>query len=170
MAEAIQQLLIADARRRLIDEGIVRILKCVESLSDEEIWIRANENSNAIGNLILHLYGNVRQWIFSGLLGEPDNRNRPGEFARRAIIPKSELKDLLNDLKNDLENKLPQLKEIDLTKNHTIQGIPENGVSVIVHVVEHFSYHTGQIALITKQILNRQLAFYQSNHLNDLNQ
>ena len=170
MTEAIQQLMIADARRRLIDEGIARILKCVESLSDEEIWKRTNENSNAIGNLILHLNGNVRQWVFSGLLGDEDVRNRPLEFSQRTVISKAELKAVLDGLKNDLEQRLPELQNIDLTKEHVIQGISENGVSVIMHVVEHFSYHIGQIAMITKQIKNQQLDFYQSDHLNDLNQ
>ncbi|NND76839.1 MAG: DUF1572 family protein [Flavobacteriales bacterium] len=162
-------LLINDVKRRVCDEGIERILNCLDLLSDEQIWFRSNENSNSIGNLILHLNGNVRQWIFSGLLDEKDTRDRPMEFAQRETIFKEKLKEKLLYLRDSLSDKLVLLKDVDLGKKRTIQGLEENGVSVLVHVAEHFSYHTGQIALLTKHMLNQDLGFYDQTHLNDLN-
>ena len=162
-------LLIKDVQRRVCDESIERILKCLEQLSDDQIWFRSNENSNSVGNLILHLKGNVKQWIFSGLLDEKDIRDRSLEFAQRGIISKEELRKKLLYLKRSLSDKLVLLKDVDLTKKRTIQGIDENGVSVLIHVTEHFSYHTGQIALLTKHMLNQDLGFYDEGHLNDLN-
>jgi len=164
-----KELLIKDVQRRLCEESIPRILKCLELLDDTQIWFRENEHSNAIGNLALHLNGNVRQWIFSGLLDEKDIRNRNAEFAQRSIIPNKEIQSILIHLCQELQEKLNLLRDVDLTQEHVIQGIQENGVSILMHVVEHFSYHTGQIALLTKKLKNTDLGFYRDSHLNDLN-
>lgn len=162
-------LLIKDVKRRICDESIQRILKCLDLLSDDQIWFRSNENSNSVGNLVLHLNGNLKQWIFSGLLDDKDTRDRSLEFSQREIISKEILREKLLYLKHSLSDRLVLLKDVDLTNERTIQGIEENGVSVLIHVTEHFSYHTGQIALLTKQLLNQDLGFYNEGHLNDLN-
>lgn len=165
-----KDLLLKDVQRRICDESIERILKCLRLLSDKQIWYRGNnDHLNSVGNLVLHLKGNVRQWIFSGLLGEKDSRERSQEFSQREIISKDILCEKLLNLKASLSEKLVLLKDLDLTEKRTIQGIDENGISMLLHVTEHFSYHTGQIALLTKQILNQDLGFYDETHLNDLN-
>ena len=164
-----KKLLVQDAERRLCKESIPRILKCIDHLNNDEIWWRENEQSNSIGNLILHLDGNVRQWIFSGLMGDQDQRNRKLEFSSNNEREPDYLKNLLFTLEDELVNRLPNIVNLDLTATKTIQGIRENGVSILIHVVEHFSYHTGQIAFITKRLKNMDLGFYSSKHLNDLN-
>src|ERR1700682_5512238 len=82
---------VAQARAFLSDEYLPKIERCLETLTDEQLWWRANENSNSIGNLLLHLSGNARQWIVSGLGGVPDRRQRQGEFDERSVISKAEL-------------------------------------------------------------------------------
>ncbi|MEM7162273.1 MAG: DinB family protein [Bacteroidota bacterium] len=164
-----KSLLIADVERRLCEESIPRIEKCLNTLNENDLWWRPNDSGNSIANLILHLNGNVRQWIFSGLLGAKDMRTRSLEFSSRNNHAKTELNDILTNLSVDLKKKLPLLHDIDLSQEKTIQGFEENGVSILMHVVEHFSYHTGQIALLTKAMKNKDLGFYGNSHLNDLN-
>ena len=76
---------IAQSRRFLSDDYLPKIERCLEQLSDEQVWWRANDKSNSIGNLILHISGNARQWIVSGLGGEQDNRRRDDEFAEQYL-------------------------------------------------------------------------------------
>src|SRR5690242_6967226 len=83
------------ARQFLVDEYLPKIERCLERLTDEQIWWRPNAESNSIGNLVLHLCGNARQWIVSGVDGEPDNRHRDAEFAQRAVIGREDLVSLL---------------------------------------------------------------------------
>src|SRR6266446_1415386 len=82
---------IAQARTLFMDDYLGKIERCLETLSDQDVWWRANEESNSIGNLLLHLTGNVRQWIISGLGGATDQRVRQTEFDQRSMIPKEEL-------------------------------------------------------------------------------
>src|SRR6266702_8297067 len=87
----IGQLFITRSRHHLSEDFLPKIERCLEVLTDEQIWWRANPQSNSIGNLILHLSGNVRQWIVSGLGGAADGRDRPAEFSEHGPIPKDEL-------------------------------------------------------------------------------
>src|SRR5437660_316028 len=68
-----------------------KIKHCLGQLSDEQVWWRYHPSLNSIGNLILHLCGNVRQWIVAGLGGGADGRDRPAEFSERGSIPRDEL-------------------------------------------------------------------------------
>ena len=79
--------LIAEAKRRMFDESQARIVQCLGKLTQEQIWRRPNVNSNSVGNLVLHLCGNIRQWIISGLGGAPDERQRDAEFAEQGPMP-----------------------------------------------------------------------------------
>jgi len=80
--------LLGQTERVLRQVYLPRIVRCLEELSREQIWWRANPASNSVGNLVLHLTGNVRQWIISGLGGEPDNRQRDQEFTERGPLPR----------------------------------------------------------------------------------
>ncbi len=73
------------------------ITHCVEQLSDRQVWWRAAESQNSIGNIILHLCGNLRQWIVAGIGGHPDVRDRSSEFSERRMIHKAELLDRLGN-------------------------------------------------------------------------
>ncbi len=156
----IHTLLVNEVERRLFEEGIPRIEKCLNELSETEVWQRPNEQSNSVGNLILHLCGNVRQWIIAGLGYEADVRHRQTEFDERGPIPKAQLLDKLKALEADARETLAKVKEEELVQIHKVQAFEETGVSILVHVTEHFSYHVGQITYFVKAIKNMDMAYY----------
>ena len=157
---SIDRLLVNEFKKRVFDESYTRIFKCLDQLDEVQIWHQFNENSNSIGNLILHLHGNVRQWMMSTFNHSVDIRKRSLEFLKESRITTIELKKLLLELKEELEIVLEKIKKEELEKEYKVQVYTENGVSIFVHVIEHFSYHTGQIALITKLLADKDLEFY----------
>ena len=151
---------VLEVQRRLFEESWPRLKRCLDLLEEEEVWLRPNENSNSVGNLVLHLCGNARQWIVSGLGGTPDERRRSEEFAERGPILKAHLHELLDALQPEIIQILDGLTGDDLLKIYNIQGFSENGISVLVHVVEHFSYHVGQVSYFVKARKNLDLGYY----------
>lgn len=146
--------------RRVFEESYVRIDKCLNVLSEEEIWFRPNDSMNSVGNLILHLCGNARQWICNGLTDQPDFRERNEEFKPENRCSKSELKQLMHQLNIDILASFKKLNEADLFTERPVQVFSESGFSILIHVIEHFSYHTGQITLLTKLLKNLDLKYY----------
>jgi uncharacterized damage-inducible protein DinB len=146
---------------RLYDESLPRIVKCLNQLSDEQIWWRPNESSNSIGNLVLHLNGNVSQWIYAGLGGFTDTRERQIEFDERKHIEKQDLVELLMSTMSSIRPIIEDLPKEELLRKRPVQTFEETGVSILVHVTEHYSYHTGQIAYITKMLMDKSLGFYE---------
>jgi len=137
-----------------------RIEACFGRLSEDQIWARGSENENAIGNLALHLAGNVRQWIVASLGGAPDLRKRDEEFAARGGQPSQEL---LTRLKGTVEEAAAVIASLDtarLTREYTIQKYRVSGLEAVYHVVEHFAQHTGQIIFATKMLTGEDLGFY----------
>jgi uncharacterized damage-inducible protein DinB len=121
----------------------------------------------SVGNLTLHCMGNARQWIGAALGGLPDERKREQEFGLHEGPEASALIDMLDTLQMELEEVIDKLSTEDLEKKYHIQGFEENGLAVLVHVVEHCSYHTGQISWFTKLLLDTELNYYDKNNLND---
>lgn len=158
-------MLIQETRRRLLGESLPRLKRCLDLLEEEEVWLRPNESSNSVGNLVLHLCGNARQWIVSGLGGAVDNRRRSEEFSARGPLPKSYLIELLDALASDIEAVLDRLSEGDLLKVYPVQVFQETGISILVHVVEHFSYHVGQVGYFVKARKNLDLGYYSGHDL-----
>ena len=154
---------IQEARRLLVEEYLPKIERCVEKLSDEQIWWRPNPESNSIGNLLLHLSGNARQWIVCGLGGELDERQRQTEFAERDEIPRDELLRKLRTTVADVNDVLARFDPARLLDEYPIQGTRATALAAIFHVTEHFSMHTGQIVLLTKMLANVDLIFYDSS-------
>ena len=151
---------------RRMNESKERIEKCVRMLSEEQIWHRANNETPCVGDQILHLSGNIQQWILSTFSGLPDNRNRDSEFGSTDVITKIELLgSFCAVVKNAIES-IAELHEDQLTRSYDVQGFQETGTDILVHVVEHLSYHTGQIALHTKIFTNEDLGFYAGQDLN----
>lgn len=151
---------------RRMKESKARIEKCVRMLSEEQIWHRANKETPRVGDLILHLSGNIQQWILSTFSIVPDNRERDEEFNSSGILTKEEL---IGSLSSTIENAMEHiaaLQEDQLTRTYDVQGFHETGIDILVHVVEHLSYHTGQIALHTKILTNEDLGFYAGQDLN----
>lgn len=155
------ELFIARSRYHLSQDFLPRIERCLDLLSDEQIWWRANEKSNSIGNLVLHLCGNARQWIVCGIGGAADGRDRDAEFARREVIGRSELQTLLRSTLGEVDAALAAFDSSSLPEHRTIQGLEVTALEAILHVVEHFSMHTGQIILVTKMLAESDLSFYE---------
>ena len=156
----IGQSFIAGARAYFTEDYLPKIERSLELLTDEQIWWRANPQSNSIGNLLLHLSGNVRQWIVCSLGGAPDERDRDSEFAERHMIPREELLARLKQTLSEADAALAKLDVDKLLERHLIQGCDVTALAAIFHVVEHFSMHTGQIILLTKQLTARDMHFY----------
>ena len=138
-----------------------RIQDCLSRLTPEQVWARSSDNENAIGNLVLHLAGNVRQWIGSGVAGLPDHRERDAEFAARSGKSTEELAELLKDRVTEAASILRQLPPARLPERIQPQGYDTTVLEAIAHVVEHFANHTGQIILLTKLMTGKDLAYYQ---------
>jgi uncharacterized damage-inducible protein DinB len=137
-----------------------RIEVCVGKLGDEQIWARGSENENAIGNLVLHLNGNVRQWILSSVGGVPDTRMRDREFSARGETPRAEL---LERLRNTIQEAVAVIEKVTperMAQRVTIQNYEVTVLEAIYHVVEHFAQHTGQIIFATKWLTGEDLGFY----------
>jgi uncharacterized damage-inducible protein DinB len=153
---------LAESRRVLIEDHLPRIEHCVELLSDEEIWWRPTPESNSVGNLMLHLAGNIRQYIVSGVGGEPDRRDRQAEFDERGPLPRAEVIGRLRRAVFDSGDTLERVDPASLLVRRIVQGHEVTGLFAIYHAVEHFSMHTGQIIFITK-MKRGDLAFYEVN-------
>jgi len=148
------------SREKLLDEYWPRLRGCVESLTDEQVWWRPNEAGNSIGNLILHLNGNVMQWLVSSFNGLEDTRDRPAEFSERRVIPAGALLEKLRATMKEASEVLARLTDADLLATFQIQGYTVNGLEAVYQVVEHFGMHYGQIVFITKLLRATDLGFY----------
>jgi uncharacterized damage-inducible protein DinB len=137
-----------------------RIETCVEMLTPEQLWLRNAANSNAVGNLLLHLNGNVRQWILHGIGGQADLRQRDGEFDAQGGLGAQEL---LARLRGTVEQAVTLFRALPperLIEHIRPQGYEGTVLTAIYHVVEHFAGHTFQIMLLTKQFTGEDLGFY----------
>ena len=154
---------LAHARALLVADYLPRIERCLDVLDETDIWWRPNPAANSIGNLLLHLAGNARQWIVSGVGGAKDTRARDSEFAAEESegLSRAELRARLRATLAEVDDVLARVSPSRLLEPRTIQG--RSGVTIleaVFHVVEHFSMHTGQIILLTKQHTARDLGFY----------
>src|SRR6478735_8265989 len=141
-------------------ENVDRIEACLTELPPIALWARDSGNENAVGNLLLHLDGNVRQWILSGVGAGPDARDRPGEFSARSGADASVLLARLRRTVGEAVDLIRALPHRRLTELVSIQGYDTTVLSAIFHVVEHFSGHTYQIILLTKRFSGKNLGFY----------
>jgi len=165
MAALFQQEFINQSVYR-INENTKRILKCLNEIDETEIWLRSNENSNSLGNIILHLCGNIRQYVISSLGETGDIRIRDEEFSARDGFNKNELSLKIESTANEAVRIIKNLNEERLLKIYSVQGFDLSGIGIIIHVTEHYSYHTGQIAFWIKQLKNKDLKFYSGVNLN----
>jgi uncharacterized damage-inducible protein DinB len=149
------------SRQKLVHEMWPRLCTCLEGLSDEQIWWRPNEASNSIGNLLLHLNGNLRQWILQAIGGVENVRDRDLEFRQREAIPVLELRARLEATLQAIDSVLGRLTAEDLVRKHEIQvyrGV--SAMDAIYHVVEHFAMHYGQVLYISKLVSGKDLGLY----------
>jgi uncharacterized damage-inducible protein DinB len=149
------------SRYYLREEYPTKIQRCLDVLPEPAIWRRPNESSNSIGNLLLHLSGNVRQWIVSGVGRASDVRHRSAEFDARTGGSAAELMSELRATLRDADAVLASLDAATLDEPREIQGRQLTVLDAVYHVVEHFSTHTGQIILLTKGYAEGRVHFYE---------
>lgn len=148
----------AEAGHELADAW-QRIRHCLDQLTDAQIWLRPSEAQNSIGNLLLHLQGNLRQWLVSGLGGAADVRHRPSEFSERGPIARAELVGRLGDVVREATAALARLSPEQLLQMHRIQGFDVSGLAAIFHSVPHFRGHAQEIVHMTRSQLGGAYRF-----------
>jgi uncharacterized damage-inducible protein DinB len=156
----VADLFISRSRYWLTKEYPIKLRLCVNALPRGTVWARPNQSSNSVGNLLLHLTGNVTEWILGGDAGRSSKPYRPGEYAQRAGAEASTLLDNLEAVLREADSILARLTAEDLERSIVIQGRDTNVLAAIYHVVEHFAMHTGQIVLMTKIYAPGKIRFY----------
>ena len=151
------------------EENTPKIEKCLAELTEDELWHRPNASSNSTGNIILHLCGNITQYVLSSLGNTEDKRERDKEFSSTRVLQKAELIDKLKTTVSAAVKIMRSLNDDDMLQKHSVQGFDLSAIGIIIHVVEHYSYHTGQIIFWTKLIKDKDLGFYSNVDLNKKN-
>jgi len=152
--------LFLDYSARKLRQLAARIEDCLGRLTDEQVWARGAESENAVGNLVLHLSGNVRQWIVSGVGGRQDIRQRDAEFAARGGQTVPGLAAHLRSVIDDAAAVVEAIPAERLSERLTVQSYNVTVLEAVYHVVEHFSGHTGQIIFATKLLTGEDLGFH----------
>jgi len=151
---------IESSRVFLKNDYMPKLLHCVEQMSDADLWWRPNDVSNSVGNLILHLCGNLRQWIVSSVGGVEFQRDRDAEFAARGPVAKTELVKNLKQVADDVDKVFAALTTERLMARVKVQKYEVSTLQAVYHVVEHFGYHLGQILYIYKMRTGTDPRFY----------
>ncbi len=163
-AQAFAQNLAVEFRRRMLDEYVPRIRKCTEILSEDQAWIVPGPFNNSVANLLMHLAGNVRQWILCGLGGDQDQRDRPFEFSGSRDQVDTPISALMDRLEKTVQQAAAVVDNVTvdrwLEEMKFQERYAETVVGAVIHVVEHFSSHAGQIYAFTKQVTGKDLKFY----------
>jgi uncharacterized damage-inducible protein DinB len=149
------------SRNLLTSDYLPKIERCLDLLTDEDIWWRPNDVSNSIGNLILHLCGNVTMWIVGGVGRLPFDRDRQLEFDERRRIPSADLRSRLRTVVAQADDVLKEVDASELLSRRHIQGYDVTVLEAIYHVVEHFSMHAGQIILLSKARVAQDLRLWE---------
>lgn len=157
------------AERHFLDEGMRRVDICLSALGEDQIWYQPNRSSNSVGIILTHLIGNIRQYLVSGLGNVPDTRERDREFDDSPRLSKSQLRQQLSATLEQAIAVLEQLHPENIREPYHVQGFSLSVLELVIHVMEHFSYHIGQIAYITKMLSDQQTGFYAGINLNEPN-
>ncbi|MGD0014471.1 MAG: DinB family protein [Bryobacteraceae bacterium] len=145
---------------RKLGQLAARIEDCLGRLTAEQAWQRGGQNQNSIGNLVLHLCGNVRQWIIAGLGGAADIRQRDAEFAARQGASPQDLAARLAATVREASAVLEGLSQARLAERVSIQGYDVTVLEAVYSVVEHFAGHTGQVIFAAKLFTGEDLGYY----------
>ena len=144
-----------------LEQASGRVDACLNKLNEEQVWAKGGANENAAGNLVLHLSGNVRQWLISGVGGAPNTRDRDAEFAAAGGRGVPELRALLRTTVEEGVSVVRSQTADTLARRVQIQNYDIAVLEAIYHVVEHFAGHAGQIIFLTKMLTGEDLGFYQ---------
>lgn len=157
----LDRLFVERARDYLASEYPKKLRLTIAALPQDKLWWRPNEESNSVGNLLLHLNGNLRQWIVAGVGGEAFERHRAEEFSAREGAAPSQLLTALERTLDDVDRVLSGLSAQRLAERCAIQGRDLTVLDAIFHVTEHFAYHLGQIILVAKMFAPGGVHFYE---------
>ena len=149
------------SRAYLTDEYRLKLRKTVQALPPEMLWWRPNDESNSVGNLLMHLEGNVRQWIVGAVGGAPDVRNRAGEFAAKEGATRDELMRRMEQTLDEADDVLARLRPEQLTERRRVQARDVSVLDAVYQVVQHFALHLGQIILVAKAQIPGAVKFYE---------
>lgn len=136
-----------------LDSAVAKITHCLGQLSEAQVWDRPRPDMNTVGNLLLHLTGNVKQWVVSGVGGEPDDRDRPAEFAAKGPVPKAELLSRLTEVVNRAKAAVAAATPEELCRVRRVQSWDVTGFKAALHSVAHFWGHTQEIIHMTRAVL-----------------
>jgi hypothetical protein len=145
--------------RASFQHSLKKIQHCLDQLSDEQLWWRPREEMNSIANLLLHLSGNLGQWIISGVGAKQDVRNRPAEFADRSRRPKAQITSIFRETLAAVDSTIASLKPDELLAPRRIQGYDQTPLSAMLHAMSHFQGHTQEIIHMTRVQLGVQYRF-----------
>jgi uncharacterized damage-inducible protein DinB len=143
-----------------LQQAAGRVDECLVRLTEEQVWARGSANENAIGNLVLHLCGNVNQWVICGVGGAESSRDRDAEFAAQGGTSLPALRDTLRATVNAAVAVIKSQTAEQLPRPIQIQNYDVTAMTAIYHVVEHFAGHAGQIIFATKMLTGDDLGFY----------
>ncbi len=152
--------LILEADQRLRQESLDRIVQCLELLNQDQVWYHPNNNVNSVGNLVLHLSGNIRQYCCHGIGGQVDVRDRNAEFVSEQDIAKQSLVERITTTITDALEAINQQNVEDWSGMITVQCFEMTKLSALIHVIEHTSYHVGQITQMTKWLADVDTGYY----------
>ena len=158
-SESLAKAVSAAAGQRL-ELSLFKIKHCLEQLDDEQLWWRPKESQNSIANILLHLRGNVGQWIIAGIGNKPDTRDRPREFSARGPMSKAELITRLEKTVEEAKQTLSGLTATELLENRTIQGFDVTVLEGIFDSVSHFTGHMQEIVSMTRTQLGDAYQFH----------
>jgi hypothetical protein len=142
-----------------LTNALGKINHCLGQLNDAQVWWRSQPSPNSIGNLLLHLCGNLRQWIVAGLSGAADVRDRPAEFAEHGPIPKDDLLRKLDTVVSEAKEVLGRLTARQLLEARRVQGFDVTGLAAIFSSIPHFRGHTREIIHLTRLQLGDRYQF-----------
>ena len=149
-----------------IEENLRMVLICFDKITEKDLWNKPSKKGVALGNQIIHIVGNMTQYLISSLGEKKINRERDNEFKKDEKMTKSSLINMLSNTIQESKKTITRLSVENLLKIRKVQVYNLSGIGCLIHAVEHFSYHTGQIALLTKNITNNDLGFYEGIDLN----
>jgi Protein of unknown function (DUF1572)/Clp amino terminal domain, pathogenicity island component len=157
---AIEQQLTADFLEyscNKLDMMVKDLRACVGRLTDAQIWERHGAHENAVGNLVLHLCGNMRQWVMHGIGGVKDVRVRDAEFSADGGLAGPALIELFESTVAEARGVIASLPAERLVERITPQTHEVSVLGAIYQVVGHVQQHVGQIILLTKQMTRQDL-------------
>ena len=141
---------LARESKELLGQSMVKIDNCLDQLAEEQVWWRPDEKLNSVGNLLLHIEGNLRQWVIAGVKGQADQRD---------AIPKQELRIRLKSTVDEVGDVIDNVAPMDWLKNREIQGFQVNTIGAVLHTCTHFVGHTHQIIMLTRMQLGDRYRF-----------